>query len=103
MQNITYVGELPTDVNDCIVIQENGGPHGTYFNSQQLDRPYIHLYVRNSNYAAGYQCIHICKKLLASYADAVMSLVLIGDIKYLGRDDARRSTFQLIFKTIYKE
>lgn len=99
LKKITYIGEFPTDVNQCIAITEVGGPHGTYFNKDQLNEPYLKVQVRSPQYSIGYQLINGCKQILTSYADAqLLSIILIGDINYFGRDDRRRNHWELTFK-----
>lgn len=98
----TYIGELPTDVDNCICLTETGGSHGTYFAKDQLDKPYIKVTIRNINFEAGYKQAEQFKEVLTSYADASISIVLYGTIQYFGRDDKRRNIFQLTYKVMYK-
>lgn len=99
LQAITYISELPTDVDNCIALQEAGGPHGTYFAKDRFDTPYLKVLVRNRSYQVGYELIVALKNALASYTNhQEFGLVLVGDIMYFGRDDARRNLFQLTFK-----
>lgn len=103
LKAITYIGEMPTDVDSCIVLTEVGGPHGTYFHKDQIDEPYLKVAVRDPIYQRGYELINICKRALSSYADAkTLSIILIGDIMYFGRDDRRRNMWQITFK-IYSD
>lgn len=102
LQAITYVGEFPTDVDECVALTEVGGPFGTYFNQDKLNTPHLKVAVRAPKYDRAYQLIQLCKEMLTSYADAkTLGIVLIGDIMYLGRDDKRRNHFQLTFKIFY--
>lgn len=103
LQQITYIGELPTDVDNCIALMEFGGPHGTYFNKHdEMNEPYLRLYVRNMSYPNGYELIKACKKALDQYAvTGVIGIVLKGDVTYAGRDDKRRNLFWLTFKIFY--
>lgn len=95
----TYIGELPTDVDNCIAINEYGGPHGTYFAKDQIDTPYITITVRNVSYPVGYENILVCKNVVSCYTDAqLLGVVLLKDITYLGRDEKRRNVFQIMFK-----
>lgn len=99
LQQITYIGELPTDINLCAAISEQGGPHGTYFNKDQLDEPYIKITVRAQTYVEGYELVRMLKQILTSYADArLLSIILVGDIMYFGRDDSRRNIWQLTYR-----
>lgn len=99
LQEKTYIGELPTDIDNCVAIMEYGGPHGTYFAKDQLDTPYIRILVRNSSYPLGYNDVLQCKAAFTSHTDPQMlSVILTGDIQYLGRDDKRRNVWQLIYK-----
>lgn len=99
LREIAYVGELPTDLDLCAAISEQGGPHGTYFNKDQLDEPYIKVTVRSSDYLEGYRITSMLKTCLTSYADArLLGIVLVGDIMYFGRDDARRNVWQLTYR-----
>ena len=98
VQQKTYIGELPTDVDNCIAVGEVAGPFGTYFAHDQMNEPLIKVVVRDSVYPRGYELIQACKNTLASYADATTSLVLKNDVMYFGRDDARRNIWQLTFK-----
>lgn len=99
LQKITYIGEFPTDVDNCIVIAEASGPHGQYFAQDMMNTPYIKIGVRNNKYPDGHSLINQCKKVLTGYADAsTLGVVLINDIMYFGRDDKRRNVFQLTFK-----
>lgn len=98
-----WIGELPTDIDNCIGLMETGGSHGTYFAKDQLDKPYVKVTVRNTSYEAGYKQIEQIKEVLTSYADASTSIILYGTIQYFGRDDKRRNIFQLTYKVIYKK
>ena len=99
MFDSTYIGELPTDVDNCIAINEYGGPHGTYFAKDQIDTPYITITVRNVSYPVGYENILVCKNVVSCYTDAqLLGVVLLKDITYLGRDEKRRNVFQIMFK-----
>lgn len=99
MFDSTYIGELPTDVDNCIAINEYGGPHGTYFAKDQIDTPYITITVRNVSYPVGYENILVCKNVVSCYTDAqLLGIVLLKDITYLGRDEKRRNVFQIMFK-----
>lgn len=99
LQSLVFIGEFPTDVDVCIAITETGGPHGNYFNHDQLDTPYVKISVRHPKFAPGYNLIKACKDLLSSYAEAdPFGLVLVGDIMYFGRDDQRRNMWQITFK-----
>lgn len=99
LQALTYIGEFPTDVDKCIAIAEIGGPHGTYFNKDQLNEPYVKIAVRDPLYPRGYALVDLLKKILASYTDAkTLSIILIKDIMYFGRDDKRRNMWQMTFK-----
>ena len=90
LQHITYIGELPT---------EAGGLHGTYFAKDRFDTPYLKVIVRDPSYPDGYKNVAQIKNILASYTNhQELALVLIGDIMYFGRDDARRNMFQITFK-----
>lgn len=97
-----YIGELPTDGDNCLALIEEGGSHDAYFGKQNLNEPYLRVMVRNLNYQDGYTQVNACKKLLTSYATSgLIGIVLKGDILYLGRDDKRRNLFQLTFKIFY--
>lgn len=99
IQKIVYIGELPTDVDACVALVESGGPHGTYFNKDRMDTPYLKVVVRDPSYPEGYAHINTIKDRLTSYADAqTLGIVLKGDIMYFGRDSKRRNMFQLTFK-----
>ena len=99
LRALTYIGNLPTDVDVCIALVEFGGPHGTYFAKDQMDTPYLKVIVRNPSYPAGYDLIERIKKILTSYADAqTLGIVLRGDVNYFGRDDKRRNLWQLTYK-----
>ena len=98
-QQVTYIGELPTDIDTCIALKEIGGGHGTYFAKDQMDTPYLQVYVRCPSYTEGYEMIKQCKNIITSYADAqLLSVVLAKDINYYGRDDKRRNLFSITFK-----
>lgn len=99
LQHITYIGELPTDADKCIALTEAGGLHGTYFAKDRFDTPYLKVVVRDPSYPDGYKNAAQIKNILASYTNhQELALVLIGDIMYFGRDDARRNMFQITFK-----
>lgn len=99
VRNKVYIGELPTDVNECVAITEAGGPHDNYFNRDQMDTPYVKITVRHPQFQQGYNLIRICKDLLSSYSEPdPFGLILVGDIMYFGRDDQRRNMWQLTFK-----
>ena len=99
MKQYVYIGELPTDIDNCIAIAEMGGPHGNYFNKDHLDTPYVKLIIRHASYPTGAEFAEFCKATLASYAETLpFGLVLINDIMYFGRDDERRNMWQLTFK-----
>ena len=96
-----YIGELPTDKDVCIAISEQGGPHGNYFNRDQLDTPYVKIVARHPQLPQGYNLIQTCKDLLSSYVEAdPFGLVLVGDIMYFGRDEKRRNMWQITFKVL---
>ena len=99
LQEFTYVGEIPSGINKCIVITETGGPHGTYFSQGHLNEPYIKVSVQDLNYESGYSLIQKCKQIFTSYAQSqVLSIILKGDITYFGRDELRRNLWQLTYK-----
>ena len=99
LKDQVYIGELPTDVDACIAIVESGGPHGNYFNTEQLDTPYVKIVVRHPQFPQGYNFIKACKELLSSYSEPdPFGLVLVGDIMYFGRDEQRRNMWQITFK-----
>ena len=94
-----YIGEFPTDADDCIALLEAGGPHGTYFAKDRMDTPYLKIGVRSKSFTFGYDTTSLIKDTLASYADAqTLGIVLINDIMYFGRDEKRRNVWQLTFK-----
>lgn len=99
LQNITYIGDLPTDVDACVALMEIGGPHGTYFAGDQIDTPHLKVLIRNPSFTAGYTVAAQCKNILTSHSDLQnLSVILIGDIMYMGRDDKRRNVWQLTYK-----
>lgn len=99
VQHITYIGELPTDVDQCVALTESGGLHGTYFAKDQLNTPYLKVSVRSPKYAEGYSIVAKIKNTLTSYSNhQEFGMVLVGDIMYFGRDDKRRNAFQLTYK-----
>lgn len=99
LQQITYIGELPTDADVCISLIESGGPHGTYFAKDEMNTPYLKVMVRDPSYPDGYATVSAVKDLITSFADArLLGIVLRGDIDYLGRDDKRRNIFQLNYR-----
>lgn len=99
LHNIITIGEPPTDSDSCIALVESGGPHGTYFSGNRMDTPLLKVFVRDIDYLRGYTHIKFCKDILASHADAkTLSIILINDIMYFGRDDKRRNQWQLTFK-----
>lgn len=100
-RNQVYIGDLPTDVDACVAITEEGGPHGNYFNHDQMDTPYVKIVVRHPQFQPGYNLIKICKDQLSSYVESdPFGLVLVGDIMYFGRDEQRRNMWQLTFKVL---
>lgn len=99
LQQITYIGEFPTDADVCISLIESGGPHGTYFAKDEMNTPYLKVMVRDPSYPDGYATVSAVKDLITSFADArLLGIVLRGDIDYLGRDDKRRNIFQLNYR-----
>lgn len=99
IHDVITIGELPTDTDSGIALTESGGPHGTYFSGNRMDTPLLKIAVRDIDYKRGYAYTKLCKDILASYASAQeLSIVLIGDILYLGRDSKRRNLWQLTFK-----
>lgn len=99
MQQKTYIGELPTDVDDCVAIAEQGGPFGTYFAKDKFNTPYAKIVVRNPKYLEGHNDALKIKQVLTSYTNhQEFGLVLVNDILYFGRDDKRRNMFQLTYK-----
>lgn len=99
LQQITYIGEFPTDADVCISLIESGGPHGTYFAKDEMNTPYLKVMVRDPSYPDGYATISAVKDLITSFADArLLGIVLRGDIDYLGRDDKRRNIWQLNYR-----
>jgi hypothetical protein len=99
LQKISYIGEFPTDKDNCIAIVETGGPHDLYFSKGRMDTPYLKIAVRNKVYPDGYEIIKTIKDMFANYVDHQnFGMVLTGDILYFGRDDKRRNLFQLTFK-----
>lgn len=101
LQEQTYLGELPVDVDNCIALQEAGGPPDGYFGKANIFKPRLLLIVRNENFDDGARIVKECKKALTSFADARIGIVLIGDTMYFGRDDKRRNMWQLTFKIIH--
>ena len=99
LQQITYIGEFPTNADVCISLIESGGPHGTYFAKDEMNTPYLKVMVRDPSYPDGYATVSAVKDLITSFADArLLGIVLRGDIDYLGRDDKRRNIFQLNYR-----
>jgi hypothetical protein len=102
LKEITRIGNLPTDIDNCICITETGGSHGTYFAKDQLNKPFIKISIRNQDYEEGYRLAEQLKECLTSYADASTSIILYGTIQYFGQDDSRRNIFQLTYKVLFK-
>ncbi len=99
IQAITYIGELPTDKDNCVALVETGGPHGNYFAKDRFNTPYLKIVIRNKSYAKGYNIISTIKELLSTYTNhQEFGMLLTGDIMYFGRDDKRRNMFQITFK-----
>ena len=98
LQNLTYISELPLDVDNCIALVEYGGAHIYYFKNQ-MDTPLLKIVVRHNNYEQGYNLIKSYKQILSGYSDGQsLGIVLVEDIMYIGRDNKRRNMFQLTFK-----
>lgn len=103
MQEMTYIGGLPTNRDDCIALIESGGSPHICFGRDVISRPLLQLVIRTRTYEVGETLVRINKTALQAYSDADYDMTLVSEPLYFGQDEQHRHMWQLTFKIIIKE
>lgn len=103
IKDITYIGNLPNDVDNCVALIEDGGKPNIYFHNLYMGQPILKVVVRHISFEEGRQIVKAFKKTFKAYSNAEFDMVLISEPIYFGRDDKHRNVWQLTFKIINKE
>lgn len=103
LKDISYIGNLPQDIDNCIAIIEDGGNPNVYFHKQYMGQPILKIMVRHLDFDFGYGLVKILKNTFKSYTNTNFDMILITEPLYFGRDDSHRNLWQLTFKTTIKE
>lgn len=102
------LGDLPATAVESIGIVEYDGAYSTeYFGSKQdssIFRPIIKIVYRSASYETASGWAKRAKEILHRYHDdTLLSVLLIGDILYLGRNNQKMHEFQTTFQIQVKE
>lgn len=93
------VGALPSTNANAIGLMDYDGYTSTeYFGSGSVFQPLLKAVVRNNSYEEGQEWCEAIKDALHRYHDdTFLSILLVGDIMYLGRGETKLHEFQLTF------
>lgn len=103
------IGDLPSTATDAVVILEYDGATSTeYFGSDPSEssifNPIVKIVIRNDSYQQGSEWGELIKETLHRYHDEYfMSIMIVGTVLYLGRDEQKLHEFQVTFRTQVKE
>ena len=103
LKDMSFIGNLPQDIDNCIAIIEDGGKPNIYFHKQYTGQPILKIVVRHLDFDFGQKLTKILKEAFKTYSDADFDMVIITEPLYFGRDDKHRNLWQLTFKTMIKE
>ena len=101
----TVIGDLPSTRTSVVgIMLFDGAANEEYFNFQTVYSPVVKLVVRHDSYATGQQWLEAIKGALHRYHDEYfLSITLRGYPVYLGRDEQKLHTFQIVFNILTKE
>lgn len=102
------VGDLPATSTEAIALIELDSDVSTeYFGPRQgssIFNPLIKIVERTASYAQGKAWGNQIKTLLHRYHDdMLMSVMAVGDLIYLGRNEQKLHEFQITFQVQVKE
>ncbi len=99
-----FVGVLPSDPADCVVIIDSGG--GLQDPSNAIDDISFQVFSRNLDYQLGYNLQNLIKSELQTIGEAILDderiigIWVKSNISVLGRDESDRSLFSSNYRAM---
>lgn len=97
-----YIGSMPDKPDNCVALYRDGGARSLV--GSKVGEPGFLIRVRNKSYTAGLGIAEGIAKTLHGVNNngKILLIALVSDIMELGRDEADRQEWTIVFRAYYK-